>query len=242
VENAAQRFITAFNEIENHFRAALGADEHIEFGKLAREYVATRRLPLKHQDALLTFARLRNAISHEPYRDGRPIADPRPDVVEQIEQLRNLYFKPPTALSVLGQMEVCSVAPDQPISVALEYVRLFDYSQFPVYDGDSYAGILTTNAIARWLAAQLAATGGLAEAEAETVVHVLAFAEQHECARHVPRSITAADAVHQLSKGGQAGKPLTALIITQSGRSTEKPLRVVVDDDLPALVSALAIS
>jgi CBS domain-containing protein len=239
VENAVHRFITAFNEIESHFRAALGVDEHVEFGKLVREYVATRHLPLKHQDALLAFARLRNAISHEPYRNGRPIADPRPDVVEQIEQLRDLYFKPPTAFSVLGQRDVCSVAPGQPISAALEYVRLFDYSQLPVYDGDSYLGILTTNAIARWLAAQLAATGGLAEAE--TVGHVLKFAEQHERSRHVPRSITAADAIHRLSTGGQEGKPLTALIITQSGRSTEKPLRVVVDDDLPALVSALAI-
>ncbi len=142
------------------------------------------------------FGRLRNAISHEKYRDGRAIADPRPDVVEQIERLRDLYFKPPTALSVLGQMDVCSVAPGQPISAALEYVRLHDYSQLPVYDGGAYVGILTTNAIARWLAAQLAATEGLAEAE--SVGNVLQFAEPHECARHAPRSITAADAIDQL--------------------------------------------
>jgi len=239
VEHAVQRFIAAFNEIESYFRAALVVDEHVEFGKLVREYVATRHLPLRHQDALLAFARLRNAISHEPYRNGRPIAYPRPDVVEQIEQLRDLCFKPPTALSVLGQREVCSVAPGQPISAALEYVSLYDYSQLPVYDGDSYVGILTTNAIARWLAAQFAAAEGLAEAE--TVGHVLDFAEQHESAKPVARSITTADAIHRLSKGGQEGKPLTALIITQSGKSTEKPLRVVVDDDLPALVSALEI-
>jgi hypothetical protein len=117
-------------------------------------------------------------------------------------------------------------------------VRFFDYSQLPVYGGGSYVGILTTNAIARWLAAQLAATGGLAEAE--TVGHALKFAEQHERAWHVPRSVTAADMIHRLWKGGQAGTPLTALIITDSGRPNEKPLRVV-DDDLPALVSALAI-
>ena len=94
-------------------------------------------------------------------------------------------------------MEVCSVSLDQPVSAALEYVRLFDYFQLPVYDDGGYAGILTTNAIARRLADQLAGTGGLAEAE--SVGHLLAFAEQHEHACHVPRSITAADAVHQLS-------------------------------------------
>jgi hypothetical protein len=67
VENAVQRFVAAFNEIESHFRAVLGVDEHVEFGKLVREYVATEHLPLKHQEPLLAFARLRNAISHEPY-------------------------------------------------------------------------------------------------------------------------------------------------------------------------------
>lgn len=240
MEDAAQRFIAAFNEIESHFRTALNLDEHVEFGKMARDYVAAKHLPREHYEQLSAFARLRNAISHEKYRNGRAIADPRPDVVEQIERLRDSYFKPPTALSVLRQMDVCSVSPGQPVSAALEYVRLFDYSQLPVYDGSDYVGILTTNAIARWLAARLAATGGLAEAE--SVAHVLKFAEQHERARHVPRSITAADAIHQLSKGGQAGKPLTALIITHSGKPTEKPLRVVVDDDLPALIAALTIS
>lgn len=237
MEDAAQRFIAAFNDIETHFRDTLNVDEHAKFGKMAWDYVEAMRLPRSHGVELAAFARLRNAISHERYRGGRPVADPRLDLVDQIERLRDLYLKPPTALGALGQMEVCSVSPDQPVSAALEYVRLFDYSQLPVYDGDRYAGILTTNAVARWLAAQLAQTGGLAEAE--SVGHVLAFAEQHERARHVPRSITAANAIHQLSRGGRAGTPLTALIITNSGQTSEKPLAVVVDDDLPALIAAL---
>jgi predicted transcriptional regulator len=240
VEDAAQRFIAAFNDIESRMRAALNRDEYVEFGKLARDYVAAFHLPREHREQLAMFARLRNAISHEPYRDGHAIAEPRKDVVEQIEQLRNLYLTPPTALSVLGEMVVCSVSPSQPVSVALEYIRRFDYSQLPVYNGGNYVGLLTTNAIARWLAAQLAASGGLAEAEA--VSRVLDFTEQHEGVQHVPRSITAADAIHQLSKGGAAGKPLTALIITHSGKQTEKPLALVVDDDLPALIATLTIN
>lgn len=239
MENAGQRFITAFNDVENHFRAEIGAKKHVGFAELARRYVAANDLPVQHQTALLAFARLRNAISHELYRDGLPVADPRLDLVEQIEQLRNLYLTPRTALNILEPREVCSVDPGQPIGAALEYVRLFDYSQIPVYDGDNYVGILTTNATARWLAAQLAADDGLARTE--SVGHILKFAEEHERAQHVPQSITAADAVHQLSKGGQEGAPLTALIITESGRPTEKPLRVVVDDDLPVLVAELAI-
>lgn len=239
MENAGQRFITAFNEIEKHFRAELGDKKRLGFAELARRYVVAKDLPVQHQTALLAFARLRNAISHELYRDGLPVADPRLDIVEQIEQLRNLYLTPRTVMSILEPREVCSVDPSQPISAALEYVRLFDYSQIPVYDGDHYVGILTTNATARWLAAQLAADAGLLKAE--TVGHILKFTEEYERAQHVPPSITAVEAVRRLSKGGVEGKPLTALIITKSGSPTEKPLRVVSDYDLPALVSELAI-
>lgn len=122
----------------------------------------------------------------------------------------------------------------------LQHVQGLDYSQFPVYDHSAYVGLLTTNTIARWLAAQLSSSGGLAEAE--SVGQVLAFAEPHERARHVPRTITAADAVFQLSSEGRTGRTVTALIITERGQPAEKPLALVVDDDLPALLKALEIS
>ena len=235
------RFLAAFNDIESHFRSVLGADDHAEFGEMARKYAGSRHLPRDSQDALLAFASLRNAISHGRYFGGRPIAEPVEEVVEQIERLRDRIKAPPTALRVVGTMDVRTAVLDQPINAALEQVRRFDYSQLPVYDDDgSYAGILTTNAIARWLAAQLTATGGLAETQ--SVRDVLAFAEQHERARHVPKTITAAEAIHELSSGGLAGRPAAALIITHSGSESEKPLAVVVSHDLPALLAALAIS
>jgi hypothetical protein len=37
-------------------------------------------------------------------------------------------------------------------------------------------------------------------------------------------------------------RPAAALIITEHGKSSEKPLALLVDDDLPALIGALDIS
>jgi predicted transcriptional regulator len=159
------------------------------------------------------------------------------EVVDQIERLRERIVAPPAALRVLGSMNVCTTGPDEPIGSALDHIRRFDYSQLPVYDGAVYAGILTTNAIARWLAAQLAASGGLAEAE--SVRRVLTFAEPHEQALHVPKTLTAAEAIHHLSSDGRSA---VALIITHSGKITERPLAVVVRHDLPALMAELTIS
>jgi hypothetical protein len=237
--DAGARFLAAFNEIEDHFRKVLGADEHAEFQRMAQSYAASRHLPREQRDALSAFASLRNAISHGRYYGGRPIAEPVDAVVGQIERLRDRILTPPRALSVLGTTEVRSADVAEPVSAMLQHVQGLDYSQFPVYDKGAYVGLLTTNTIARWLAAQLSSSGGLAEVE--PVGRVLAFAEPHEQARHVPRTITAADAVYQLSSGGRARRS-SALIITERGQSSEKPLALVVDDDLPALLKALEIS
>jgi predicted transcriptional regulator len=234
------QFLTAFNEIEDHFRAALGADEHIEFAQMARVYAAKNRLPLRQLDALLAFASLRNAITHGRYYDGHPIAEPVPEVVDQIGQLRNQIKSPPKALTLLGATDVCLARPDEPISTVLEHVRRFDYSQLPVYDETGYAGILTTNAIARWLAHQLAINAGLAQEE--PVRQVLEFSEPPERALLVRRNITATEAIDQLSHGGTAGTALTALIVTDNGKETDKPLAVIVAGDLPALTAALQIT
>jgi predicted transcriptional regulator len=234
------RFLSAFNEIEELFRSKLGADQHVDFAQLESEYGDKYRLPVPHRNALRAFRELRNAIVHGRYFGGRPIAEPVPEVVDEIEHLRSLLMSPPTALAVLGIRDVCVARCEEPIRTALEYVRQFDYSQLPVYDGKEYVGILTTNTIARWLAQQLTTNQGLAEEEA--VRQVLTFAEAHERALLVPRTITAAEAIHKLSHGGAYGIPITALIVTERGLNRETPFRVIAFSDLPQLTAALTIT
>lgn len=57
-----ERFLAAFNEIEDRFRRVLGLDEHAEFAEMARRYADKKHLPSVQRDALLAFASLRNAI------------------------------------------------------------------------------------------------------------------------------------------------------------------------------------
>lgn len=230
------RFLAAFNDMEDHFRRILHADDHVDFGELARRYSDRAHLLPEQRQALSAFAGLRNAISHGRYHSGKPIAEPVPDVVEDIERLRDLIKSPPSAVGVMGSMKVASLSPSDPITVALEFVRDFDFSQFPVYDGDRFVGLLTTNAIARWLAHQMATTGGLAETE--MVSEVLRFAEPHEKAKLVSRKTTVTSAVYELSGEGTA-VPVAALIVTTNGKASERPLAVVVADDLPKLYRAL---
>lgn len=202
--------------------------------------LTSSRLPPAQLDALLAFAHPRNAISHSRYYEGQPIAEPVLAVVEQIERLRDQIKAPPTALAVLGVMDVCVAHPDEPISSALEHVRRFDFSQLPVYDDSGYVDVLTTNTIARWLSHQLTTNGELTKDA--TVSQALEFAEPYECALLVHRNITASEAIDRLRYGGPGRTPVTALIVTDNGRREEVPLAVIPTYDLSALTEALAIS
>lgn len=234
------RFLTAFNRIENQLRTSLQAEEHVNFASLANRYAQKRRLPEQHRRALIAFASLRNAIVHGNYYGGRPIAEPVVEVVEEIERLWTQLSSPPLALKVLGSETVCQVHPDEPVSVALDYVRRFSYSQFPVYGENGYIGLLTTNAIGRWLADQLIRNAGLAEEE--PVRQVMRFAEENERAALVPRTITAAEALDRLIHGQGSRQSVVALIVSEHGRPTDRPLAVVVPHDLPRLTAALSIA
>ena len=232
------RFVAAFNDIEDHFRRSLAAEEYVDFGTMARRYADKYHLPMAHRDALSAYASLRNAITHSRYYNGQPIADPVLDVVTGIERLRDFIRRPPTALSAIPRQTVRITRPEDPLSSALRWVREYDYSQFPVYDRGRYSGLLTTNTVARWLADQL---GDIGLAEEVPVAQVLRFAEPQDQAKLVARSITVLEAMFALQHGAPRGEPVPALVVTNEARIHEDPLAIITTDDLPSLSKAVDI-
>ena len=235
------RFLSAFNDIESHFRASIDVNGALTFTALTQKYVDRHRPIRPQRDALAAFALLRNAIAHGRYYNGQPIAEPVEQVVLQIEQLRDQLRQPPTALSVAAVRNVVTVRDFDSVGTALEHVRTHDFSQFPVYDShNAYQGLLTTNTVARWLASQLRDQGGLAEDQ--TVAEVLHFAETHERATFLPRPASIVVALQALTHPPQSERAPTALLITHSGRESEQPLALLVVDDIPELVARVSLA
>lgn len=235
----AERFIAAFNDIEDEFRSVLDPEKHVKFLEMARAYADHHHLPSVQRDELEIFATLRNAISHGRWHDGQPIAEPNETTVRDIEALRDQITSPPKAIRSLPEGPVCTASPDDPVNTVLKHVVDSDYSQIPIYDDLRYEGMLTTNAVARWLAYRL--EHGRALPGAEPVGRVLAFAEAHEHALFVSPTITAAEAIDQLTHGGEDQTPVAALIITEDGQQSGKPIGIITSSDLPALSAALGI-
>jgi CBS domain-containing protein len=236
VGSLGDQFLGMFAEIETCMKLALGRNRNVRFMDLARDYVQVYNLPPSYLISLQTFAALRNAIDHNSHHGAYPIAEPIPEIVDEVRRLCKKIKAPPEALAVLPEMDVCSVRPDEPISAALDYVRQFDFSQLPVYESGRYVGILTTNTIARWLAVQI--IDGKEHRNAD-VSEVMEFRESSDCALLVDRTLTAADAIYQLAYGNSEGGPVNALIVTQRRLPTDQPIRVIAVYDLPLLGATL---
>lgn len=236
--NRAVPFLAAFNDIENHLRTVLQARKSDGFRWMVRLAEKKHLISDAHSEALQAFADLRNAISHGTYNNYRPIAEPLPETVEQISRIRDLILDPPTALGVLGGQRVRLAAPGDPIRGPLAVIRSTDISQFPVYDADGYVALLTTNTIARWVAADLDDNDHL---DARTVAEVLDYAERSDCAVFLPRDASAQEVVDAMRTPDRAGNLPRAILLTEHGRRHQKPLRVVGGADLGVLLDALEV-
>ena len=232
----ATEFLAAFNQIEAFLRDSLDARKSDSFTWMVRQLVKRNRLTRSQSDALHSFADLRNAISHGEYHDGRPIADPRPDVVDEIGRLRDVLLAAPTVVGVLKQDRIVRFTPETGMTEVLSAIREHGYAQFPVYDTDGYHRLLTARTVARWVAHDLADNGRL---DAGTVADILRFAEPQDRAVLASRTTTVPEMLELLGTRDSRGQLPDAVIVTEHGKRDQLPLIIVVAADIPALLDAV---
>lgn len=233
--NRAVPFLAAFNSIEKFLRDELDAKRSDSFSWMARTAAKKGVITREQSELLQEFADLRNAISHGEYDDLRPIAEPLPETVDEIEHLRDAIVSPALALEVVSQPRVISYSPSTDIHEPLRAIADDGLTQFPIYDGGECVGLLTTNAIARWVAAELTADDHI---PATTVGDVLAHSGKLDQPVFLPRTISAAGAVEALSTPLDSGAVPRLAIITEHGKPTQKPISVLAASDIPALSQA----
>lgn len=234
--HGAHRFIAAFNDIEQHLRARLQARDGDSFRRLIDSARHEHLLNSQQAEALHDYTSLRNAISHGRYHGGAPIAEPNPRVIEQIERLRDLLMDPPGAVARLGDQKVETVTPEDSVLSALELIRTHGFSQLPVYDSGAFLQLLTTNTIAHWVAADL---GDNQTIDARTVADVLERAENTDRAVFLPKTVGAQAAIDALTSPARDGSLPFALIITETGEKSQRPIRVITQSDVGVLLEAV---
>ncbi|MCG7444707.1 hypothetical protein [Corynebacterium sp. ACRPO] len=122
------------------------------------------------------------------------------------------------------------------IMEAFNVIKDKDFSQIPIYDEGGFTALLTTNTIARWVARDLSDNHVL---DAADIADIVEYQEPSDRAIFLARTVSVQETVDALSETDNQGHHPCAAVITEHGKVTEKPLRLVAPADLPALFDAL---
>lgn len=228
-QEAIVRFEAAFNKIHNKLRElATGSADHISYSEAlyaARKLHNTVRC---HYELLRQFGHLRNSLVHHKYDKDDYIAYPHENTVKKIESICELILKPPLSLSIASQ-PVLTFAPDTPLKEVLEELELKGYSQFPIYDGNQFIGLLTEGGIAKWLSLNL--SGAYISLDGVTARDLLSYEKQHNVS-FLDRESTIYDLEDVFEEAFDRNEKLEAVLITQTGSKSQKPIGIVTSWDL----------
>jgi len=236
----ADQFLDAFNDIEGWLQSILQEDA-TGFAELVRIRAGQTFGPVRtHEDELLQFAKLRNAIVHGDRESGELIADPRPDVVEKICRIRDTILDPPSVIPKF-RGDVTTVSDEAPLSRVVRKMQERNYSQVPIRGDGRIQGLLTTNTIARWAGAHVEQEGGheILLTDRTTVSEVRVHAEREGNHTFLTRDDTFFDVANAFQVEPDDYGPIDAALITENGRPDESLLGIITMADLPAIHKAL---
>jgi len=225
-----ERFEAAYNRIDHALEALVerrgGGRRHTFAARVRIAAHKLRRLRL-HVDFLLEIGDLRNALIHSRTDRDVYLAVPHLKTVEQMEAIeRDLVA--PERVTPRFRREVISLRADQSLADALAYVRADGYSRYPVYQGRQFAGLLTSNGIARWCAS--AAANGRLNLDAATIRIADVLAVDHR--RHAVAFVSHQAAFADVAAMFEDDARLEAVLITENGRDHERPIGMICAADL----------
>lgn len=225
----SERFLTAFNRIEHRLRDLVGAKNYMPFYRLLQLSIKKTAIVKKYQDELRTFADLRNAIIHNRTKIEYVIAEPHFEVVRKIEEIERQINRPRTVFQLYRKSVQTFQLTDSLLDV-LRCVHENKYTQFPVYQGKKFIGLLTTVGITNWMAD--VSKDGKVPLHWPTLQQIPLSAIDEPNYRFIARD-TSVIAAEEIFKNNIArGKRIEALLITEHGKPEQKLLGIVTPMDI----------
>lgn len=201
----------------------------------------TKLINREQKRRLKELADLRNVIAHHPYNDDdEPYATPREETVRWIEAQADIIEKPPVVLSALKLQPPAVLSGTDRLLKFLNIVGApYNFSQSPYRQTCGELGLITTNAVARWLAMQHQGDGFISgDVSIDQVV--AAGAEFRDRVAIKNRTLKVVDAL-RLFSGDQENEPPSAILMTETGSGREKPLGLITPSDIPAMTNLLGV-
>ena len=241
IQSDSDRFLIAYNSIDQFLRNECKDNYNTGFKTLVNIISESNRTINYYQDILKQYGRLRNAIVHGKCKSYDVIAEPHEKIVDDIERIEKIILNPPKVFSSFckSQKTVYTLDKHSSIKQAIAIMKDKKYSQIPIVTKhENFHDLLTANTISLWLAINIKDEGILLENTECLIENVLECKEKDwEEHKFISRNAEVFEALEHFNLSIKNGKQLSALLVTQNGKKTEKILGIVTAADLPKILN-----
>jgi len=224
-----ERFLAQYNKLDKYLQDNTGQAREVPFGTRLAALAQKHPVLWRNEVKLKGYRDLRNILVHERDLNGGIIAIPTERALQEFEQIVQTLVSP-SKLIPQFKRDIHLFSPSDPLVMALRHMGDNDYSQVVIQAEGKKLSLLTVEGVARWLEEQ-------ANDEIIDIMDAhIEDAQKFERAENVSimnRNQTADDALSTYMLAIEQKRPrIYALLITQNGKLTEKPLGIVTPWDL----------
>ena len=222
----AQRFISAYNTIDQTIRSVYNYKRNMTFSDMIRRTVPLNSVVRKYEDKLIDYARLRNSIIHNS-NDEFIIAEPHDDVVRLMEKIASMISQPPRVIDSVARKNILTITADVTIKSVIALMASSGFKSLPVYEDGKILGIASPNRVVDWLGQQI---------EKENLEKLLdnPISETlRECDADVRFCIVSEDiSVQEAIDKFFSNRMLASIIITKNGSKYDKISGIITVADI----------
>lgn len=231
----SSRFITTYDEIDNYMRRFLKADNYVVHKNLIIAMADKNKIFRYYKDDLISFAKLRNAIVHNPYRrNANPIAEPHDYIVRKYNDLLQKITKPPKALNTVA-IRADKIYSTTLNNSALEVMKTMNKNVFtyvPVLEDGKIIGVFSENTIFSYFVSK---EDVILEKEVlirEFIDFIPFDKHESEYFAFVSKDALLIDVEEIFKDGLKDNKRIATVFITETGNEKEKLLGLITAWDL----------
>lgn len=231
----AQRFLSAFVKIEKQLKVMSNTVGYVKFYHMLDEAGRKNGIIKTYSVDLQEYADLRNAIVHQRTDGGEVIAQPNIEVVEKIEMIANLICTPPLLEKYFLKTVKIFYQEDSLLDI-MEYLDQNEHSKVPIYNASGFHCLLSSDAILKWAIPYL--TKGTFDIKESAMEVTNRFNNKENCL-FLDRGQNVQKVMDIFEASLRKGDNLAAILISEHGIKSEKPIGIITHEDLPKIVELL---
>jgi len=227
--NNGKEFINIFNKLESYFREKTNEEKRSTFYNLV-DKVSKNDIAVKHHNRLLKkFGNLRNVIVHDDDEfPDKLIAEPCDKVLAKFKLIYKSIINP-TKVIPKFKKKIRLFYLKSPLSEALKYMIKNDYSQIIVKNKKGL-NLLSFEGISNWLGSKI--SDEIIDITDSTIADALRVENKNNVV-FFAKDNSVLDALYSFKESINNDYPrIYAIIITNSGKKSEKPLGIITPWDL----------